>query len=41
MYEKELATIVKEKANIDVTSMFEKPKDPKLINFLSKIKNSY
>ena len=30
MYEKELATIVKEKANIDVSSMFEKPKDPKM-----------
>ena len=30
MYEKELAAIVKEKANIDVTSMFEKPKDPKM-----------
>ena len=30
MYEKELAGIVKEKANIDVISMFEKPKDPKM-----------
>ena len=30
MYEKELAIILKEKANIDVSSMFEKPKDPKM-----------
>ena len=30
MYEKELAEILKEKANIDVSSMFEKPKDPKM-----------